>query len=303
MRLKVVTKSKQEVLSIDDESNVDQLLDKLVEDGVVQDKNIKIKAGFPPKSLDLGETSTKLLDLGVRAGDKLIIEEVTESASTLVEEKTPSTSNRQKIELTRRPVSPGSKSIPFHEGHVQVHTIPDDNSCLFASLKYLTKTSVDLREIVAQYILADPVNYNDAILGKDRDEYVQWITKPTSWGGAIELQILSDFLGVCVNSIDVESGRVDSFNPDANEYIVVFYTGIHYDAVVYKTSKEITKFGKGNDFIEGAKELAKGLNHKGYVTNTNTFQVKCKTCGKVLDGEKGVTQHASQAGHYDFGEV
>lgn len=302
MRLKVVTKKKQEVLSIDDESTVDQLLERLVGDGIVQDKNIKIKAGFPPKSLDLEETSTKLLDLGIRAGDKLIVEEETGTSTTLIEEKESSTT-KQKIELTKRSVSPGSKSVNFKDGYVQVHTIPDDNSCLFASLKYLTKTSVDLREIVAQYILSDPINYNDAILGKPRDDYVQWITKPTSWGGAIELQILSDFLGVCVNSIDVETGRVDSFNPDAQEYIVVFYTGIHYDAVVYKNSKEITKFSKNDDFIEGAKELARGLNHKGYVTNTNTFQVKCKTCGSILDGEKGVTQHASQAGHYDFGEV
>lgn len=306
MRLKVVTKKDQAVLSIDDESIVEQLLDKLVQEGIVQNEDeFNIKAGFPPKNLDL-VGGNKLLDLGVRAGDKLIIEEIKKGSDDVVEEPAPA--KKQKIELTPKSIEKGAKSVPFGDGSVDLHTIPDNNSCLFESLKYLTKTSVDLREIVAQYIMADPINYNDAILGKPVEEYVQWITKKTSWGGAIELQILSSFLNVTVNSIDVETGRVDSFNPDASKYIVVLYTGIHYDAVVFKEhGKETTIFDKtsklGSDFIGGAKSLAKGLNHKGYVTNTNTFKVKCKTCGSVLDGEKGVTEHASKAGHFDFGEV
>lgn len=305
-----MTRNSQEILSIDDDSTVGQLLEKLVSDGIAQSRELNIKAGFPPKNLDL-DGNHKLLDLGVRAGDKLIVEEKSQSsgnakdASTTSESATP---KKQKIQLTPKSTEKGSTSIPFSGGSVTLHKISDNNSCLFDSVKYLTKTSVDLREIVAQSILADPVNYNDAILGKPADEYVQWITKKTSWGGAIELQILSTFLNVTVNSIDVESGRVDSFNPDAEKYIVVLYTGIHYDAVVFvDNGKESYVFDKnsefGEKFLEGAKLLAKGLNHKGYVTNTNTFKVKCKNCGNILDGEKGIADHASKTGHSDFGEV
>lgn len=303
MRLKVVTKKAQQVLSIDDDSTVDKLLDLLLQDEIITNKeDVKIKAGFPPKDLELDDPDNKLLDLGVRAGDKLIIEE---SSTIATPTEGVTKSDTQKIELKSNPIPKGAKAIPFNSGLVKLHTIEDNNSCLFDSIKYLTSSSIDLREIVAQHILADPINYNDAILGKPVDRYVDWIMKSTSWGGAIELQILSMFLGVRIDSIDVESGRIDSFNPDGDEYIVVLYTGIHYDAVVFEQNGRETRVFKkeDNDFLKGAKLLAEGLNHKGYVTNTSTFKVKCKTCGHIADGEKGVTNHASKVGHFDFGEV
>ena len=49
---------------------------------------------------------------------------------------------------------------------------------------------------VARRILADPVTFNDAILGKPMEEYAAWIQKDESWGGAIELTILAAATGV-----------------------------------------------------------------------------------------------------------
>lgn len=43
------------------------------------------------------------------------------------------------------------------------------------------------------------------------DKYIQWIQKPNSWGGAIELAILSSYFQVEIDSIDVQTGRIDKF--------------------------------------------------------------------------------------------
>ena len=65
-------------------------------------------------------------------------------------------------------------------------------------------------------------------------QYIATISKPTSWGGAIELSILAAHYGTEIASIDVETGRVDHFAPGenstANNRAILIYSGIHYDA-------------------------------------------------------------------------
>ncbi|CCH42449.1 putative ubiquitin thioesterase [Wickerhamomyces ciferrii] len=307
MRLKVVNKSIQKIISIQDDSQVSQLLKLLETDGIIShSNNLIIKSGFPPKPINLSNLQEQILDLGIRPGDKLIIEE--NGTNGQVQQAT-STSTKQKIELTKPSqdisTSQTSLKIPNTKGSIHLHKIDDDNSCLFNSIAYLTQSSINLREIIQQYILSNPETYNDAILGKPIQEYIKWILKPTSWGGAIELQILSTFFDITIHSIDVENNRIDSFNPDAQEFIVVLFTGIHYDCIIYKDNiKETRIFNKSNnEILQYSQKLSQGLNHKGYVTNTNTFQVKCKQCGLVLKGEKEINRHATIVKHFDFGEV
>jgi ubiquitin thioesterase OTU1 len=61
----------------------------------------------------------------------------------------------------------------------------DDNSCLFRSIGYVinrdSEKSSKLRQEVADYVRQDPINYNDAILGRPQREYIDWILKPASW--------------------------------------------------------------------------------------------------------------------------
>jgi len=61
----------------------------------------------------------------------------------------------------------------------------------------------ELRQVVAQFILSDPDTYNEATLGKNVNDYVNWILKPTSWGGAIELSILSKYYESEIVAYDV----------------------------------------------------------------------------------------------------
>lgn len=62
-------------------------------------------------------------------------------------------------------------------------------------------------------------------------EYISTITKPTTWGGAIELQILADHYKTEITSLDVETGRVDRFSPTSefSNRVFLIYSGIHYD--------------------------------------------------------------------------
>lgn len=50
---------------------------------------------------------------------------------------------------------------------------------------------------------------------RPRDEYIATILKPASWGGAIELSVLSAHYKTEISSIDVETGRVDRFEPSS----------------------------------------------------------------------------------------
>ena len=66
-------------------------------------------------------------------------------------------------------------------------------------------------------------------------QYIDTITKPTSWGGAIELSNLSAHYSAEIASVDVETGRIDRFAPGESGSpsvmrAILVYSGIHYDA-------------------------------------------------------------------------
>lgn len=63
--------------------------------------------------------------------------------------------------------------------------------------------------------------------------YISTILKPSSWGGAIELSVLVDYYNAQILSIDVETGRVDTFDPQVptGQTCILLYSGIHYDTV------------------------------------------------------------------------
>lgn len=95
---------------------------------------------------------------------------------------------------------------------------------------------------------------------RPRDEYIATILKPETWGGAIELAILSAHYKTEISSIDVETGRIDRFEPPSgtesgNRWVVMqssskvliechflrcilVYSGIHYDAATLSPTKD-----------------------------------------------------------------
>ena len=61
-----------------------------------------------------------------------------------------------------------------------------------------------LRQQVVDYILAHPEEYPKVVLGEDPVRYTSRMMQLDTWGGAIELSILSNIYNIEISSIDVK---------------------------------------------------------------------------------------------------
>ena len=127
---------------------------------------------------------------------------------------------------------------------------------------------------------------------RPREEYISTILKPSSWGGAIELSILAKHYSTEIDSIDVETGRIDHFAPpseaaDSGNRCVLVYSGIHYDAATlapildapadfHQTLIPRQLPGDADPVLVAAKKLADKLRAKKAYTNTATFDLRCQ---------------------------
>lgn len=196
--------------------------------------------------------------------------------------------------------------------------VPDDNSCLFSSIGYCVRqgrmAAADMRSLVAQAVIADPISWNEVILGKDPDEYAAWILDSSKWGGAIELTILSQQLAVEISAFDVQTQRVDTYG-EGNGYgkrILVIYDGLHYDALAlaaYEGAPEHldeTMFDVGDVQLEQVLQAASSLVCRYHdlrqFTDTSKFLLRCGVCQLGLTGEAEAMKHAQATGHQSFTE-
>lgn len=205
--------------------------------------------------------------------------------------------------------------IPDVGGTLLLRIMPDDNSCLFRAISSAVMSDLDavteLRSIVAETIQADPITFNKAVLdNKDPNAYCRWIRSQDSWGGQVELLILSQHFGVEICSIDVQTLRVDRYNEGADKRCFVVYSGIHYDTIALSLpgmspEEDVKQFEAPimDEILPKAVELCRKLQEKHYYTDTAGFRLQCNDCGASLIGERGATEHAAATGHYNFGEA
>ena len=87
---------------------------------------------------------------------------------------------------------------------------------------------------MAARILNDQQFFNEAVLGKSPADYASWIKNPQSWGGAIEMMILSDYLKSEIVAVDIMNVRFDTFGEGKgySQRVYLIYSGIHYDLCV-----------------------------------------------------------------------
>ena len=120
--------------------------------------------------------------------------------------------------------------------------IESDNSCLFNAVAYAAEKSLReatrLRKVIVDAIRAEPATFDAAFLGKPPSEYTEWISRPNSWGGQVELYILSKHYGVEIAAYDIQTERCDVYGEDQGhpDRIMVIYDGLHYDALVLNPS-------------------------------------------------------------------
>ncbi|KAL7283377.1 hypothetical protein ACG7TL_002807 [Trametes sanguinea] len=307
----------------------------------------ELKAGYPPHPLTL-VPELPIDSLGLKTGEQLVVTQrssgishgsgapsrtsaasgatfasaspaaaMTGMTASQVHDPSPAPASR----ATGGAKGGSPEYVLTSQGYLIHRVVPDDNSCLFSSIALIFEQDIgkaqSIRQIVADAIRKDPIKWDEAILGRPREEYIKTILKPTAWGGAIELSILAEHYGTEIASVDVETGRVDRFEPppekDTGNRAIVIYSGIHYDATsvspMFDAPDEFhqtiwSKAGSEDEdeMLQAAKKLADALRAKRAYTNTATFDLKCQICGKGLKGEKEARAHASQTGHVEFGE-
>lgn len=332
MKLRVRCGNENDIITLDnDSSDVSGLLlairmsEKL--NKISQGDFESIKVGFPPKLVDIANNAL-LKDVGVNNGDLLTVTFTNGPAPT---EKESSVSKTDKKSSPSASQTASIPSVQLSVGYLILRNIPDDNSCIFNALAYCMFgpnaykpdgqcPPSKLRKIVADNISANPLQYDELVLGRPVDKYIEWIQTKNAWGGAIELAILAKHFQIKINCIDIELGSIIRFQDESEEAIqaktsiYLVYLGVHYDVVAVnkilskdQLPDDLCKFECGSELeltVEyGVHQLCKNLQTQNYTTNTTTFRVRCLECYEILIGETGASRHANETGHYRFGEV
>uniref|UniRef100_A0A8C5S9X7 Ubiquitin thioesterase OTU n=1 Tax=Laticauda laticaudata TaxID=8630 RepID=A0A8C5S9X7_LATLA len=262
----------------------------------------RLLLGFPPSCLDLSDGEQRLGELGIHSGDTLIVEEDAtkpKTDSSIVTKRTVSNSVREAVPVLTRKV------------------VPADNSCLFTSIYYVVEGGVyepgcapEMRNLIAQIVASDLESYSEAVLGKSNQEYCDWIRREDTWGGAIEVSILSKFYQCEICVVDTQTVRIDRFGEDVGyaKRVLLIYDGIHYDPLERKIpNSDIppqTIFSTTDDVVLAqALELADEARRKRQFTDVNRFTLRCMVCQKGLTGQVEAREHAKETGHTNFGEV
>jgi len=271
--------------------------------------------------------SLPVSSLGLLRGDTILVSSASKdlnSASVKQNKPSPATLVKKKLlksnttnATTARPPALSAEAndaVPVDGGFLVLRAVPDDNSCLFSSIALIfeqdIKAAPKLRQVVADTIRKNPVQFDDVFLGRPRDEYISTILQPAAWGGAIELMIFADYYRTEISSFDVETGRCDRFGEGRyDSRCIIMYSGIHYDATSLAPTESAppdfhqTVFDAGlSSIMFAAEKLAAKRRQKRAFTNTATFDLRCQTCGKGLKGEKEARQHAQETAHVEFGE-
>lgn len=261
----------------------------------------RILVGYPPEGLDLSDEDTVLGDLPIQSGDMLIVEE-----DQTRPKKSPTFTKHGAPSYVREPLPVLSRTV-----------VPADNSCLFTSVYYVVEGGVlnpacapEMRRLIAQIVASDPDFYSEAILGKTNQEYCDWIKRDDTWGGAIEISILSKFYQCEICVVDTQTVRIDRFGEDAGytKRVLLIYDGIHYDPLQRNfpdpDTPPLTIFSSNDDIVlVQALELADEARRKRQFTDVNRFTLRCMVCQKGLTGQAEARDHAKETGHTNFGEV
>lgn len=314
MRFKVNISGKgDKVISLDGNDRlVGELLQEIAEVFGLDMNDIEsLRFGYPPQKVVVDDQSIvkTVEDIGLSSGEKVGAALKAGSSSGMSIPSQPVASAPEPALKDNQGSfvdNAGTKWV------LQQHKVPDDNSCLFHSISYCVykdiSLSYGLRERVAKEILADRQKFNEAILGKPVQEYVKWIQERDSWGGGIEIAVLSQVLSVAVYVLDIDALKYEKFNEDKyDEFIVILFNGVHYDAIESTTHKTVFNVKTDEQFsnlvLACALEIAKNLKRGGHAFNTHKAKIVCNICKQTFVGERDIAKHAESTGHTDFGQL
>ncbi|KAL4711707.1 hypothetical protein ACJJTC_003474 [Scirpophaga incertulas] len=307
---KVKSKNGQQVLKdLTSDSTVGELKSFLCSISDISFERICVLSGYPPKPLDISDNEKRISDIGLKTGETLIVEEKAATVDSQGTVMTPAPHIK--------PIENGFTSHvtgPCRPGILMKKVVPSDNSCLFTSIGFVLNGNVDtsvhtlMRQIIAMEVASDHDTYNEAMLGKPNAEYCAWIQQPSSWGGAIEVAILSRFYGLEMAVVDTLNAIINRFGEDKNygQRVFLLFDGVHYDPLYLEQSDggvQTVFPAEDMDIYQEAEQLAKEAKSSRQFTDLNKFTLKCMVCNKFLTGQVEAQKHAKDTMHTSFGEV
>ncbi len=165
---------------------------------------LELLSGFPPKRLDVSShDAVAAVTLGLRSGDSLLAVEASGGAASEAPAGGAGGAAAPPAPSAAAAAAPPTSgaaldSVCFADGSgfaLQRRIMASDNSCLFNAVAYVVSQSrssaPELRRAIADAVAADAEEFSEAFLGKPNAEYCAWIQEKDSWGGAIELSVLS----------------------------------------------------------------------------------------------------------------
>lgn len=198
------------------------------------------------------------------------------------------------LEIDTSPIEIANNQSLSDYGIVVRRNMPDDNSCLFHSIAYVLEdkktNSMEIvekmRHFVSKFILENPSLFNEAILDKTPTDYANWILNNNSWGGSIELAILSDYYKTEIFALDTINVLKNVFGEEKpySNRVYLIYDGIHYDALVLNPivddeSLDLVLFSKYDKAVEKMfMDYLTEQNKIGKFTDVNNFQLLCTQC-------------------------
>ncbi|CAH2002023.1 unnamed protein product [Acanthoscelides obtectus] len=318
--LRVKTKSGQQVVNtLNKQSTMKELKQLLSSISNIPLERLHVLSGFPPKTLDISQDNLSLDSSGITSGDTLILEEKAPQEQppqavpppSTIEPSPPKTTTNVEATTEHADVENHSSGILMKQ------VVPADNSCLFTSINFVLNGKVDdstnvapyMRKLVAETINAERFLYDEAVLGKPVDDYCAWIQDDRSWGGAIELAILSNYYGIEIAVADTMNAIINRFGEDKDypHRVFLMFDGIHYDPLYLEPadgSMIRTIFStEDTGILKQAEQLAQEANTSRQYTDMEKFTLRCMVCQQGLKGQAEARQHAAATGHINFGEV
>ncbi|EME32545.1 4-hydroxybenzoyl-CoA thioesterase [Galdieria sulphuraria] len=290
MHLRLRTKNGLITITVSQQCTIRELSEEIERKTGIEVAKQKILYGFPQR--ELRADADKPVESVLQSGDSLTVDKL--SAETEQERTVESSPASTENAYVRRKV-------------------PDDNSCLFHAICYVFRSGsvAQLRHIISETVRLNPDLYTEAFLGKSNHEYSRWILLPETWGGAIELSILSKYFQTEISVFDIQTLRLDRYGEAENyeERVFLLYDGIHYDPIARAflgASREydVTVFKIwDNEALVGAKSVAEEANKNRQYTDLASFTLMCRNCGAKLKGETSAVEHAKQTGHTNFTEA
>ncbi len=259
-----------------------------------KESNLSIIYGFPTKTINNSEMDQlTLFDLSIFDKESLRIQ--------LNDPNLKSEENKNKKNQNQN-------IIDYSKYSIRKKDIPADNSCLFNAVNFAINRNAEnpeiIREIIVSEILSNPNEYNSAVLDKQPEAYCKWIMNKETWGGGIELSILSKFFQIQIGVADIQHITFEYFG-NYDKCIYLLYNNIHYDVFYKEENGKITGIFNThdervkNEIMDICLELQK---HQKYVDPT-LFSIECRQCGLLMKGQNDVFQHSKKTGHINFKEV